>query len=88
MLAYKLLLLLNSCSLITCFHKLSDLASLHKIHLGERSTSANKKHPKRQGFERSTAMSAAAQTMEQVLFIEVGFGCDQHGQNATKACVR
>ncbi|KAL3132867.1 hypothetical protein ABBQ38_006789 [Trebouxia sp. C0009 RCD-2024] len=26
--------------------------------------------------------------LEQVLFVESGFGCDQHGQNATKACVR
>ena len=26
--------------------------------------------------------------MEQVLFVECGFGCDQHGQNATKAVVR
>ncbi|CAN0300951.1 unnamed protein product [Pylaiella littoralis] len=26
--------------------------------------------------------------MEQVLFVEVGFGNDQHGQDATKACVR
>ena len=25
---------------------------------------------------------------EQVLFIEMGWGADQHGQNATKACVR
>ena len=25
---------------------------------------------------------------EQVLFIETGSGCDQHGQDATKACVR
>lgn len=26
--------------------------------------------------------------MKEVLFIEVGFGCDQHGQNATKAALR
>lgn len=26
--------------------------------------------------------------MEHVLFVEIGFGNDQHGQNATKACVR
>lgn len=26
--------------------------------------------------------------MEHILFVEVGFGNDQHGQNATKACVR
>ena len=26
--------------------------------------------------------------MQQVLFVECGFGCDQHGQNATKAVVR
>ena len=26
--------------------------------------------------------------MSQVLFIECGFGCDQHGQDATKAVVR
>ena len=26
--------------------------------------------------------------MKQVLFIETGFGADQHGQNATKAAVR
>ena len=25
---------------------------------------------------------------EQVLFVEMGWGADQHGQNATKACVR
>ena len=25
---------------------------------------------------------------EQVLFVEIGWGADQHGQNATKACVR
>lgn len=33
-------------------------------------------------------MSAARSTMETVLFIEVGFGNDQHGQNPTKAAVR
>jgi hypothetical protein len=26
--------------------------------------------------------------METVLFVESGFGCDQHGQNATKAAMR
>ena len=26
--------------------------------------------------------------MSKVLFVEVGFGNDQHGQDATKACVR
>jgi uncharacterized protein (TIGR02058 family) len=26
--------------------------------------------------------------MEHVLFVEVGFGSDQHGQDATKAAVR
>ena len=26
--------------------------------------------------------------MEKVLFIETGFGADQHGQSSTKACVR
>ncbi|CAM9239442.1 unnamed protein product [Scytosiphon promiscuus] len=26
--------------------------------------------------------------MQHVLFVEIGFGNDQHGQNATKACVR
>ena len=26
--------------------------------------------------------------MTQVLFVECGFGADQHGQSATKACVR
>ncbi|CAM9114579.1 unnamed protein product [Ectocarpus sp. 12 AP-2014] len=26
--------------------------------------------------------------MDHVLFVELGFGNDQHGQNATKACVR
>ena len=26
--------------------------------------------------------------MKQVLFVEIGTGCDQHGQNATKAAVR
>lgn len=26
--------------------------------------------------------------MEKVLFVEVGFGNDQHGQDPTKACVR
>ena len=33
-------------------------------------------------------MTAAHSTMETVLFIEVGFGNDQHGQNPTKAAVR
>jgi uncharacterized protein (TIGR02058 family) len=32
--------------------------------------------------------SAASLGMQQVLFVECGFGCDQHGQNATKAVVR
>eukprot|EP01038_Epipyxis_sp_PR26KG_P004491 gene4491-6347_t len=26
--------------------------------------------------------------MKKVLFVEAGFGCDQHGQNATKAAIR
>ena len=29
-----------------------------------------------------------AEKMEKVLFVEAGFGCDQHGQNSTKAAVR
>ncbi|CAM9193832.1 unnamed protein product [Chrysoparadoxa australica] len=32
--------------------------------------------------------SASSTSMENVLFVEVGFGSDQHGQNLTKACVR
>ena len=35
------------------------------------------------------AEDASAPTgMEQLLFVECGFGCDQHGQDATKAVVR
>jgi uncharacterized protein (TIGR02058 family) len=32
--------------------------------------------------------STCATGMSQVLFIETGFGCDQHGQNPTKAAIR
>ena len=47
------------------------------------------------GSDESEAVSvtAAATTtarpgFERVLFVEFGWGCDQHGQDATKACVR
>jgi len=36
----------------------------------------------------ASASSAEKGTMENVLFVEVGFGADQHGQDATKAAVR
>ena len=33
--------------------------------------------------ERNTPLSKMTNDLEQVLFVESGFGCDQHGQNAT-----
>lgn len=36
----------------------------------------------------SRAMSTASKHVPTVLFVECGFGCDQHGQTATKAAVR
>lgn len=36
----------------------------------------------------SSSSSSAPSGMKQVLFVEVGFGSDQHGQDATKAAVR
>jgi len=36
----------------------------------------------------SVASSSSVQAMEQVLIVELGFGCDQHGQNATKAAIK
>ena len=51
--------------------------------------------PRRPAFLRSSTkldedfvVSKAPDGMEAVLFIETGFGSDQHGQSATKACVR
>ena len=43
--------------------------------------------PLASGSTQST-QPAASLGMQQVLFVECGFGCDQHGQNATKAVVR
>ena len=37
---------------------------------------------------RGAAAAAAPEGFERVLFVEVGYGADQHGQNPTKACVR
>ncbi len=34
------------------------------------------------------ASSSSVQGMEQVLIVELGFGCDQHGQDATKAAIK
>jgi uncharacterized protein (TIGR02058 family) len=36
----------------------------------------------------ATTSGPAALGMSKVLFVEVGMGADQHGQDATKACVR
>lgn len=37
---------------------------------------------------RSQPLMSASEHVPNVLFIECGFGCDQHGQTATKAAVR
>ena len=37
---------------------------------------------------RAGAVSMASRHVPTVLFVECGFGCDQHGQTATKAAVR
>ena len=37
---------------------------------------------------RNHAFSVNVTGMKHVLFIETGFGADQHGQNATKVCER
>ena len=34
------------------------------------------------------SMSMMAEVHEKLLFVEAGFGCDQHGQNSTKAAIR
>mmetsp|Transcript_7900 Transcript_7900/g.29235 ORF Transcript_7900/g.29235 Transcript_7900/m.29235 type:complete len:211 (+) Transcript_7900:53-685(+) len=39
-------------------------------------------------FEGSDFQEFTPDALQQVLFIESGFGCDQHGQNITKAAVR
>ena len=36
----------------------------------------------------SSSSSSSSASMTQVLFVQSGFGCDQHGQNSTKACLR
>ena len=61
--------------------------------LGEDITSADLPAAKAPPVAASTAVSQAASTadaigLEQILFIECGFGNDQHGQDATKAAVR
>ena len=37
---------------------------------------------------RAGAVSMASSHVQNILFVECGFGCDQHGQTATKAAVR
>ena len=37
---------------------------------------------------RTPRLVAASSYLDHTLFVECGFGADQHGQNATKACVR
>lgn len=56
-------------------------APISPLSLGSPAPSASSS-----SFAESTA--AAEMGMEQILFIEVGFGNDQHGQDATKAAVR
>mmetsp|Transcript_26241 Transcript_26241/g.32754 ORF Transcript_26241/g.32754 Transcript_26241/m.32754 type:complete len:190 (-) Transcript_26241:326-895(-) len=71
--------------LIWCFcgQECSGFTSItHKNSLGK--ALSWKRHP----YHLEASNDGIDNLMENVLFIEVGFGNDQHGQNPTKACVR
>lgn len=60
------------------------LLALHTVHGFLTVPSTMKKR----GHQSRALCSTSDEQLEKVLFVESGFGCDQHGQNSTKAAVR